>query len=436
MKKRENKYLYWAGIFLGLSVLTKYIATILYIYFLGLIFLEYMTNKHTYQKITAAGYFKKAFLDYLILTISSIMTIFLFLPAAWSDLHVLLEVTLFSKPFLPIWPIFIGLTAAVSIDIIFWKSRVASAIFGYLSRFKTILVRLINFLFIFSILAVVANVYSGMKFFDFESILASPKSAHYFNGFIGMTLANFYSMIFGIAPIALLAVIYLASMSFKKENVLRQNFRWTFYLVAFILIYYISSSIDQVSATVRYQIIIYPLVFLLAGVGIYEFLNIKTVKKYFRWEYVYAILIIFSVYSLNYIKPFYFSYASDLLPKQYVLNLKDMGDGSFEAARYLNSLPEAQRMNIWTDKRGVCSFFVGGCHSGFDFDKSKIEFDYFVVSSGRESRTSKMTLARINGGNTTLFRLDKLYTNENCAYKVEIGGRPNNFVKVIRSDSL
>src|SRR3989344_7847943 len=115
-------------------------------------------------------------------------------------------------------------------------------------------------------------------------------------------------------------------------------------------------------------------------------------------------------------------YASTLLPRAHFLDIKDMGEGSYEAAEYLNSLPEANMLNVWTDKSGVCDFFVGNCFSFLDasiFSKHKI--DYFVLSSGRKSRTMKMTLYQ---------PLKNAYFSENAIYKLEIGGRPNNYVKV------
>jgi len=148
---------------------------------------------------------------------------------------------------------------------------------------------------------------------------------------------------------------------------------------------------------------------------------------------VIIILFIFSLGSLWFIKPFYFSYASDLLPKKYVLNLKDMGDGSYEAAQYLNSLSGSEKMIIWTDKRGVCTFFNGVCKSGISEDE--IDYDYYVVSSGRENRTSAMTLSRVNNG-AEITRYDKLYLLDECEFKLEIGGRPNNFVKIIKGDKI
>jgi hypothetical protein len=173
----------------------------------------------------------------------------------------------------------------------------------------------------------------------------------------------------------------------------------------------------------------------LAGIGIYNLIRLSFARKYIARPVIYFVIIIFSAYSLWSIKPFYFSYASDLLPQKYVLNLKDMGDGSFEAAQYLNSLPDAKNLSVWTDKRGVCSFFKGNCDSAINLTKEEAIFDYFVVSAGRETRTSKMTLSRFNRDSDQI-RLDKIYDMENPDFYLKLGGRINNFVKIIKAEKI
>jgi hypothetical protein len=435
LKDQSNKYLYLAGIFLGLSILTKYVANILYVFYFGMIFMEYIANKKHYENIPISKYFKRKIYDYFILVFFSLAIFFFLLPAAWVDISRLFEGTILSKAFLKIWPLFIGIIALVFLEMRFLNNRLSSAVLNFIEKYKKQLTMLISGIFVLLIAATLANTYFGMKFYDLESISASPKSSGVLVDFIGIMLANVYSLIFGIIPISLAALVFLCFKSVRNADG-DANKRWFFYMLLFILMYYVASVVEKVSANVRYQIIIYPLVFILASAGIEEFLRAKPVKKYFPHPFAYIILIILSIYSLRFIEPFYFSYASDLLPRQYVLNLKDMGDGSYEAAQYLNSLPNPGKLLVWTDKRGVCAFFIGSCQSGFDFDKNKTVFDYFVVSSGRETRTSKMTLNRVNGGNTTLFRLDKLYEIQNPEYKIEIGGRPNNFVKVISAKNI
>ena len=73
--------------------------------------------------------------------------------------------------------------------------------------------------------------------------------------------------------------------------------------------------------------------------------------------------------------PFPLSYASSLLPMTHHTDVKDMGAGSYEAAQYLNSLPDAEHMLIWTDKDGVCKFFVGRCKRGLNYQSLRDEED-------------------------------------------------------------
>jgi len=397
LKDHQNKYLYWTGIFLGLAILTKYVANVLFVFFFGLIFLEYAINHKKYKELGAAKYFKSAFADYFIIIFFSLAIFFLFLPAAWVHIGRIFEGTIFSKAFLSIWPAFLGLIALILLDIWAFKNKVTAFVTDGLSKYRSFFILFFNLIFITLIVITVVDTYWGMRLSDLEAILASPKSSKTFGGLLGMMMANFYSLIFGLTPLAFLGLIYISIENiFRKKKINDLGVSST-YIALFILFYYFASTVEGVSATTRYQIILYPLAMVLSGMGIYRFINLEKVKKYLAPASPYLIILIASVYSLNSIKPFYFSYASDLLPKKYVLNLKDMGDGSYEAAAYLNKLPGAEDMVIWTDKRGVCAFFLGTCRSGFDLDPEK-KIDYFVVSSGRESRTGKMTAGRIVAG--------------------------------------
>ena len=433
-KEDQSAYLYWAGIFLGLSLLTKYVSNILYVFFFLLIFSEYIfSQKQSANSVIA--YLKKSLKDYFTLIFFSLLTFLLLLPAAWVEISRLLKNTLFSQAFQKVWPIFILIVALIIFDIFFIKGKIISSFLNFLSKHRKKLIAVIFSFFLLSIVATFINTYSGMKWLDFESILASPKSAYLSTQIIGLFLANFYSLIFGILPLAFVALVFLAAKNIWKKTSIGDESKIAVHLITFIILYYLASSINNVSATVRYQIVIYPIAFILAAIGLNQFLNIEKIKKYIPAYLAFAILLIFSIYSLNFIKPFYLSYASDILPQKYVLNLKDMGDGSFEAAQYLNSLPDAKNIAIWTDKNGVCVFFVGkSCTNNLGLHKNQVPIDYFVISAGRESRTSKMTTYRISEENKNLLRLDKLYEESNLEWKLELGGRPDNFVRIIKAE--
>lgn len=423
-KKSSRKYLYLTGIFLGFSLLTKYVANIFYVYFLLLPFLEYIFLS---EKPKLSKYLKKAAKDYGIIVILSLVVFFIFFPATWKNPSLLLEGTFLSQAFKTTWPIFAGLIGLIFFDSVIFKNRITGWILDKISRYKNHLASLLIIIILGCIAFVLLNTYLGMKFLDFEKIVASPKGATMsISIFIGKILADFYSLIFGMNPLIFIgALISLFAILFKKENYVWES-RLTFYFLIFIIFYYFASTVNNVVATVRYQIVLYPLFLIIGAIGIKKLLLLYKSGKdcYFRISYLLLMAIL--LFSLFSIKPFYLTYASKLLPQKYVLNLKDMGDGSFEAANYLNKLPDAENLIIWSDKGAVCESFIGKCVIGFTKkDLSGKVFDYFVVSSGRKSRTSKM------GKGSGVIDFNSLYTKFQADYQVNFDNRPENFVRVI-----
>ena len=111
-----------------------------------------------------------------------------------------------------------------------------------------------------------------------------------------------------------------------------------------------------------------------------------------------------------------------------------MGEGSYQAATYLNSLPNAQNIKIWADQVAVCEYFLGKCQVSLrKRNIHEIYYDYYVLSSGRETRT--ITMSGHRGLTTTdVVNFKNAYASNNPSdYKIIIGNRPNNFVKVVRN---
>lgn len=435
LKNDDRRYVYWTGIFLGLALLTKYVANFLYVFLFFVIFVDYICSD---KKISALEYLKKSLFNYFIIVSFSLLTFYVLLPAAWTDINKLLEGTIYSEAFQKFWPVFVGIIAFILADVYVLKGKIIPLIYQIISKHKRKFLYATNILFVFFVLLATANTYFGMKWFDFESILASPKSSSHIAGIFPILSADFYSLIFGIMPLALLFLIAAPLFEVFYEQKINTKITSTFYFIAFIILYYLASTIEGVSATVRYQIVVYPIAFIVAASGLYYFLNLKNIKKYAKPLAIYSLLILFSLISLFSIKPFYFSYASSLLPERYVLNLKDMGDGSYEAAQYLNSQPGAQNMYIWTDKSGVCDFFLGRCTSTLDFKRyitNNTKFDYYVATAGRQAKNTRDVLNKKAMFPDYLIRFDKLYTFDNPDYQLNIG-RKSNFVKVIKGDKI
>ncbi|TSD00883.1 MAG: Uncharacterized protein Athens071425_540 [Parcubacteria group bacterium Athens0714_25] len=431
LKEDKFKFSAIAGIFLGLSLLTKYVSNVLYVYFFLLIFIDFIFAAKQTEFFV---YLRNKMIGYLILIASSLATFFIFFPAVWVKPIMLLEGTFLNKTFVPFLPLFCAILFFIGLDFFFLKSKIIKTILEKITPYRKTLVLLFLGFFLFLMIAVIVNVYSGMRFGDFMQIIASPKGTNDLFSpavFSGKILAEVYSLIFAVSPLVLVSVIsYITALIVWHKEKDIYAIKNVFYFLLFIFIYYIASTASGAVAVVRYQVMLYPLFFIIAGMALAHFVQIKRFEKH---QIIISILFAFSlIYSLVSIKPFYFAYNSEILPKKYVVNLKDMGDGSYEAAAYLNSLPNPQNLVIWSDKGAVCAVFSGRCEIGLDPKNIKgKDFDYIVISTGRMSKTFKTETSA-----KSYIDLEQAYLTEDYAFKVEIAGRPDNFVKVVDAKQL
>lgn len=434
LKRKYLAYLCWAGIFLGLALLTKYVANILFIFFFGLIFLEYiLTDKEERRSIDFVTYIKRSFLHYIILTFVALALFYTIYPAVWVKPTRLLDATLLSQAFESTWPIFIGIISFVFIDQWTLKNTITRAILDTLADKKHWIIGVISSIFLTSVIFSLVNTLTGMHWYDFMEILASPKSAYAFTGFIGIFLGNFYPLLFGIHPIAFFALVIFTLFLIRNATSTSYTYRSGLYLIAFILLYYLGTTINHVATISRYQIMLFPTALILGGIAIATALELL-LKKFPRIPFnaVAFMILIATTSSLALSVPLYSGYASVLLPNRYHTDIKDMGDGSYEAATFLNQLPDAKNITIWSDKNGVCTFFVGNCYTSFNYNSLKEkDIDYVVVSSGRQSRTTKMVQGSVANLKPNVIRFDKYYTQtENLTYDLHVDNRPSNFVKI------
>lgn len=441
LKKDEKKYLILSGFFLGLSVITKYVANILFVYFFFIFLLEYVLHAH--KNIDIKKYLQQSAINYLTIFGIAMLTAFIFFPATWVKFSVLFNATLGNAVFSSTWPIFVAIIGLLTLDALTLKAQVSTAVFGFFIKYKELLVKIVGGIFLAFMFFVFLHVYTNINVIDLEAIISSPKGigeGNVLQKYANALSGDFYSLMFSISPLVLFFLLFSVFGVFKKQELKRDSIT-AVYIIIFILIFYLGSAVNEVVTTVRYQIMTYPLAFVLAAIGAKQFVKMERIK---RWTLgvsrlhatldtqclAYLILIPLLLFSLFSIKPHFLAYASEILPKSMIVNLKGMGEGSVEAAYYLNSLPGAHEMTIWADKGAVCEAFVGRCFIDFDrktFTENKIS--YFVLSTDRRSRSLKMSGGKVGTANFT-----ELYTSTKSEFEVIIGGREVNFVKVIKAE--
>jgi 4-amino-4-deoxy-L-arabinose transferase-like glycosyltransferase len=430
-KTKNRRYLQSAGFFLGLTLLTKYVANILYIFFFIAPFIEYIFIE---KKPNLINYLKESLKDFFVIALISMAIFYVLYPATWTHPNVLLGGTFLSKAFETTWPLFVAMIGFIVADVFFYKANATKRILDFFAQHKQKLIKIVLGIFLFLIAFALVDVYLGMKPFNFEEIIASPKgigSGNILFKYGRAILANVYSLIFGVSPLVLFGAVCALIFALKEKNKNSFETKIIVYFILFILFYYFASTVDHVIATVRYQIVLYPLFFTISAIGIFQLISFPFLRKYFlriSASFVFCLVIVLELFS---VRPFYFSYASILLPQKYLVNLKDMGDGSYEAAQFLNALPNARNLSIWSDKGAVCAVFKGKCTIGFTKKIKTMKFDYLVTSSGRKSRTLKLS-ASLN----SYIDFHKAYSTEEYAQKIILAGRENNYVKIVSAQML
>jgi 4-amino-4-deoxy-L-arabinose transferase-like glycosyltransferase len=435
LRRGSFRYLIFAGILLGLALLTKYVSNILFVFFLGLIFLEYLFHPRLIA-ISFVEYLKKSLQHLALLTFAALATFYVLFPAVWIKPAKLLTGTLLSQAFEKIAPLFVTLIAFVLIDQWLNKARITSALLSLLEKAKHGIAALIALIFFGAALFTIFNTWFGMAPYSFTELLSSPKTIAGKSDFIGIFLANFYPLLFGVTPLVFLSLLAAPFFFLKQSFAESVALRTSFYLTIFILLYYLGTTVSGVGAIVRYQIILFPMAAIIAGITL-EHILVWIHKRLFVREMPTPVFGASLVALLGagtlFFTPFPLSYASSFLPAAYHIDVKDMGAGSYEAAEYLNTLPDAEHMLIWTDKDGVCKFFVGRCKRGLDYQKLRDEgLDYIVVSAGRESRTTKMMSGHIISDVRGLIRFDQYYERTDTAFAVHVNSRPSHYVKVFK----
>jgi 4-amino-4-deoxy-L-arabinose transferase-like glycosyltransferase len=436
-KESSKKFLYLSGFILGMAILNKFVANLLFPFFLVLIFLKYILSD--YSKEEAAAYFKKSMRDYLLLILITLLTIFIFYPSAWVKPKSILSVTIFSMAFEEIWPFFVGALALILADVFWLKSFFIEKICAPFKSFKPVFTKAVSLGALSMIAFVFLNVLQKMKYYDFEGIFFWPKSdVPFLQEFMATFFSAFFPLAYGIPPLVslffVLAIIFIIS---TRQVEKKQNLIGAFALLLFILVFYLANSFAQISSTVRYQIVIYPIASIIAAIGLSEFINLERIRKYFsgiKFYILLALLVFASVFSLKSIDPFFLSYSSELLPKKYIINPRDMADGSWEASEFLNNLPHAENLVVWSDKKQVCEKFIGRCSTD---PKKNITYDYFVTS--RSSKDEFIKKTKVQGAykiGTAEVDVPRLYAEEDPGdFKIIIGGRSKNYVKITSAES-
>jgi 4-amino-4-deoxy-L-arabinose transferase-like glycosyltransferase len=432
-KTKLFRLLVVTGIFFGLALLTKYVANILLIFFLLSIALEYLYT--TKSKDELPDFFKSSFADLGVIFFFALATFYVLLPATWIEPSLLLSSTFLSQAFVKFAGLFLLLIALLLLEITYHQSRFLLTITPLVQKLRVPFLIAMSAIFFGSFAFVLWHTTTHQAIWNFSELLSSPKTVSGKSGMLGIFFSNIYVLLFSVKPFVILgvALLFFALLRILHSKKYTSLFLATFLTMLSILLYYLGSVLNGVASIIRYQIILYPLFILLAAIGYAFFISLFP-KKYSDWLLGMILLVLLGS-GITTLRgtPFPGSYASSLLPKDEVLDVKDMGPGSYEAAQFLNALPNAVNLTVWTDKSGLCNFFVGRCLSSPGRVTIQDPFiDYVVVSSTRAKRITNMTKNAVVKYPDAL-PLPSFYTSKaptEAVYTLHINDRTNHTVTI------
>lgn len=461
----QKKYLIFiTGVATGAAILSKYTANLLFLMY-PLFFFLYAVF---YDKTTPN---KQIIMDYIknlsLIVLTTFVTFSLFLPAVFSKPAHFLYGTFYSPPFEPIVNIFIKLlnlqqfifiseTNYKTIPMLFISLLVFIGITIIIPIIAVVLLRkqsvFVNALFkIGVVVMMLLFIFSLLNAWTNESIISlndlketsrvgdelifpqfSDNPAPIF--FAKALLAQSQNLIFSLTPLnfILIFILWILILFNKLKN---EEYKPIIYILTiFPFVFFIGGLFADIFVNIRYGIMLYVPYMLLGAFGLNEMILRTNVTKQ-RTYYIFALVIILITQTMTLwlIKPHYFTYLNFFLPKEYSTT-DTWGYGNYEATQYLNALPNAKNIVIWSDHRGICQFFVGKCMVSNTIPIDHTNIDYLVYSRRGVLTQPIKFIGTTNDKLTNLDPHDPQFIKENTVHEILINNRPSNFIKVIKID--
>lgn len=419
LKYETKKDAVLCSIWLGFALLSKYSA-IIFVPFFFLIILVFLLQEDDRMEFIRKA--KENILSYFLIILGSFLVFALLMPAAIIQPSFLYYGTIGFKGMAPIFWSIVFFASVIYLDahflranFFFFLARLTKRVFPFLMKLALFVIAVI-----FSL--AVANWSVGSNFLDIKGINFDAGRSYPFRrqDFFDKLFLEIYPLVFSLSPLVLffLLILWIKGILTKLKYPLI-----IFCLSAFLIVFYAAVLRQDLLVNIRYSVMLYPILMLLVAFSINEFTP-KKIGKLAKFVILFAIIGISSA-SLWLIKPFYFNYTNNLLPKKLIIT-GAWGYGGYEAAQILNALPNSKNLKVWSDYWGVCYFFDGICvqASGYKNYMSKSEentIDYYVMT-----RRGAITNAKI--WNTLKEDLP-----EKPIWRLNIDNRPKNFISVYRA---
>lgn len=441
-RPKEKLWPLLTAVWFGFSLLSKYSATILFPSFtLFLLWRTFLySGKNSYENSRQfAVSIRQHLYNYLIVCLGAITLFSVLVPAVFIKPEKLIE---FLTGFSSVAPAMYASIIIITVGLLIatcWKKCVPllSTVARFGNRFYPRLERLIVATALVAFLALIIGRNAIPDWTLFEKIPFDVKNTFSFNdlgytpGIAEIFLLNFNPLAFSIIPIILVLMLaeWLRILFHKTGIEPREKNFLTVALTAFIFIFLTANAVSGTVTTIRYSILLYPLICFIAARGLVSVTGYFIARLHAKIIISFLFIGILST-SAFLSSPFYFNYTSALLPREKSIT-DAWGYGGYEAAQYINSLPDAENLTIWSDYYGVCEFIRGHCITSYNYETGEYPIDYYVLTRRGRIRYGP---ERDDRRRITTTRPYEYYDRDDPVWRLDINGRPSNSISVFRAD--
>lgn len=443
LNTNKKKFIVICGALTGMALLSKYTTFTLFLFYALALFAKLVFQKPEEAKKINWRIILQRLGELLAIFLISITVFSVLLPAVFVKPEYLLKGIgqFFNWKSISLFAV-IGMSFAM---IAIYAKDFFGQIFVFLAKHRNVLIIFSCAAFSLLLSISLINVWTGQhiapvdalrdaayanepKEFNFKPLIGKDDNEILKNG--KLFLMEAYPFIFSLSPLIIISILFLTYLSLRKKLPDEVSYPLTA-IFLFSLAYFASTIFAGVVTNVRYSIVLYPLFAIVGALALIE------AGKIFRFDdkkiptTISIIILAYGLLIFLTMKPFYFSYTNFLLPEKYTVH-DSWGHGSYEAAQYLNSLPEAEKLIIWSNSDTVCRFFKGKCLRSRKIDLAKVTPDYFVVSKRGALKTSNRFVLLNNPDETK--SSDYYFDNmeELSTWELFIDNRKDNFIRVIK----
>ena len=110
------------------------------------------------------------------------------------------------------------------------------------------------------------------------------------------------------------------------------------------------------------------------------------------------------------------------------------GYGGYEAAQFMNALPNAQNLKVWSDYYGFRNFFIGSTSTDYIHTKDSQPYDYYVLTREGKVMYDYWCNKAKKACPTRYVPAYKYYQASSPIWEIDIDGRPDNFIKIFKAE--